>query len=512
MKIFLGLKMREYLLKRPMLLCAIICIAIAVAGYYSKTLLCVLGIFYAAIFTLAIIKKSDLKVYFCLFIIFLMFLNTTGLSTKIKSFEKISSEEQVLQTVVSDITYKSEDFNFAVFEVTDSSSNLKGQKITAAYSPKELELGDKAEITVKVKPLREDEYKSQYFAKGVYLEGDISKITPDTKNGDFILKAVSKTRDYIRKSLFSNMGYEEASTLCALVFGDKDYFTAEFEDNVRNAGVSHVMVVSGLHLSIFVAFTLSLTKRRYYNRYLKAAITVGIVFIVMAVCGFTMSIMRAGVTFIVAAVGTVLKKDNTPANTLGAATVLILITSPFSIFSVAFQLSLLSTYGILAVALPINEYLESREIIKSSALLKLFTSGLITLSATVLTLPVSIYYFGKVSLVGVITNVLISYAVSVALKLTVVGLAVNLVFGGVAEMIFALCEIVVKYVNFVINFLGSQKFSAISVPRHYCIYAIILIILIFYVLLACKKRIDMIKLNEMNEKIIFERGKRKKWR
>ena len=123
MKIFLGLKMREYLLKRPMLLCAIICIAIAVAGYYSRTLLCVLGIFYAAIFTLAIIKKSDLKVYFCLFIIFLMFLNTTGLSTKIKSFEKISSEEQVLQTVVSDITYKSEDFNFAVFEVTDSSSH-----------------------------------------------------------------------------------------------------------------------------------------------------------------------------------------------------------------------------------------------------------------------------------------------------------------------------------------------------------------------------------------------------
>ena len=504
--------MREYLIKRPMLLCAIVCIVISVAGYFSRTLLLVLGIFYAIIFMLAIIKKSDLKVYLCLFVIFLMFLNTIGVTSKIKSFENITYEDRTLLTVVKEITYKSEDFNFAVFEVCDPDSDLNGQKITAAYSPIYLELGDKAEITVKLKPVEENEYKSQNFAEGVYLSGDISKITVDSEKGDFVLKAVGKTREYIRKSFFSNMGYEEASTLCALVFGDKSYFSAEFYSNVKTAGVSHVMVVSGLHLSVFVAFFLGLTKKRYYNRYLKAAIMVGIVFVVMALCGFTMSIIRAGVTFIIAAVGMILKKDSTPANTLGAATVLILITAPFSIFSVALQLSLLSTFGIIAVAIPISEYVESRKLIKSPVLLKLFTSVLITVSAMVLTLPVTIYYFGTVSLIGALTNILISYAVSVVLKLAVVGLFVNLFFAFGAELIFILCETVIKYINFVITFLGSQKFSAVLVPERYCVYAIILIILIFYALLACKKRIDMIKLNRINQKILNEGGKRKKWR
>lgn len=54
-------------------------------------------------------------------------------------------------------------------------------------------------------------------------------------------------KNYITGVMFLNMSYSSAATLSAMTVGDKFYHSDEFTKSVRNSGVSHIMVVSGMH-------------------------------------------------------------------------------------------------------------------------------------------------------------------------------------------------------------------------------------------------------------------------
>ena len=307
------------------------------------------------------------------------------------------------------------------------------------------------------------------------------------------------------------MDYEEAVTLTALTVGDRSYLSDDFYGNVKAAGVSHVMVVSGMHLAIIVSLALRLTDKILYNRYLKAITVLLTVLFMSVLCGFTKSIVRAGLCYILYAVSIVLKRDNTPENTLGAAVSLILIAEPFTIFSISFQLSVLSTLGITAIAIPITDYLNQKH--SKVGIIMLFISPIVvTLSALIFTLPITVWIFGYISRVTVASHILITYAVSPALYFAAIGLILFPVIPILGHIFLLASSFVVKYINLVINGLGSLPFSVVRLGRYSFLFALLLLVSVLFALFACKHRQDMLKLKIMHEKIISEGGGKLKWR
>ena len=135
-----------------------------------------------------------------------------------------------------------------------------------------------------------------------------------------------------------------------------------------------------------------------------------------------------------------------------------------------------------------------------------------TLSASLLTLPITIYIFGYTSTVSVFTNLLISLAVTADIYLAVSALLLSSIFPFWSKFFFLPCSLVTRYVNLVINFLGSMPFSVIRLPEIFAFLAGILIFTVMWVLLACKNRINMLKLEEIRTKIIKEGGRKVRWR
>jgi predicted membrane metal-binding protein len=123
------------------------------------------------------------------------------------------------------------------------------------------------------------------------------------------------------------------------------------------------------------------------------------------------------------------------------------------------------------------KYFISRKIIKNRMIFILFSAVLTTLSATLLTLPVSIYAFGYVSNVSLFTNLAISFAINLVIWITVISLVINLMFPTVAGLMFEVCEPIVAYVNSVINEFGSIE-NAITVTPAYTLPIAIFIILL----------------------------------
>ncbi len=497
--------MLDYLRKRPMIISAVGCAVSAVCGFYFKSVLflCLILSIFVGIWYL---RKKNSTAITVMILIVIMNLSTAYELWQISSLGKLEYTTKTAEVCFVKTTYQKNNYCISEFEVIDGEIP-KGTKISLSHTPFYCETGEIITAQINLEGVRKD-YRVSQFSDGIYLSGKLESFNR-TEYKDVVLGTVENLRNYIRKWLFSNMSYESAATVSALVFGDKSYFSNDFYDNVRASGVAHVMVVSGMHLSVIVTLILKITERFIYNSKLKATVMLLTVLLLSAVCGFTKSILRAGVTYIVMALGILLKRSYTPENALGTAVTFILISSPFVVFNVGFQLSVLSTFGILAVASPVCEYLKGKlkGILKSLA-----DSAVLSLSAMLMTLPVVIYVFGYVSTVGVITNLFIAIPASFCLSAAVVSLVLSPLLPFVASVIMDICDIVVSYINFVINFMGSLSFSTVDVGKWGVIASVILIIFVLHSMLACKVKKDMLKLEEMNRKIMSERGSKHKWR
>jgi len=501
--------MIDYLTKRPMLLCGIICGLVAVLGYYLSITLLIFGILSVILIAYLLIKRRNPVLIFVLILIVIMVLNAVFTYSRVDKTLNYTDKTLRLTFVVCDIGHESADYNKAEVEIKNGVDAIKDKRVSVIYYD-HMQVGKTYTADIKFREI-DDEYKLMNYSNDIFFSGYLSNIKLEDGREDTVLIYTEKLRNYIRKTVFKYLRYDEAATLCALLFGDNSYFTDEFYGNVKAAGVSHVMVVSGMHLAVIVGFFTRHLNRFTFTKYIKAICIVGVVLFLTALCGFTMSMLRAGITYLFIAVSLLADRKNTPANTLGAAFTLILISSPFAIFNVAFQLSMLSTFGILAVAMPITDYLEQNDIIKSGVLKAIVFSAILSLSAFVMTLPVCIYIFGYVSVVGIITNLLISNVVTITICTAIIALILSPFSHFITALVMMPCYGMLKYTNFVINFFGNLPCATVSLPRYSVFFAIFLIILVFWILIACKNRRDVLKLEEVRSKIIKESGKRVKW-
>ena len=499
--------MKDYILKRPMLLCGILCSFLAVLGCYFKVLLPLFAAVITLFLIILIIKKSSASsvlVVMCVMAVIISLIYSHG---RADILSKLNNQESSCEFIVCEITYKGDNYYKADVQITDSEHLKSGTKITVSYMEDNLKMGDRAKGKLELKDLKDNDYKNLYYSNGVFLTASLKDYKVLDDGSDFVLTLIGKFRDYITKALFSNLNYSNAATASAIILGNDGYFTPSFNLDIKASGVSHVMVVSGMHLSTLVLMITFITERLFYNRYLRAVIMCLTVIFMIAVCGFTASMIRAGVTYFLMALALVLKRKGVPENTLGAAVTLILIASPFTILNIGFLLSVLATFGVVGVALPIVSFIRNRKIVKSKLLYLIISAITVNVSATVCTLPVTVSSFKCVSVVSVLSNLLISLAVDVILWSAVFGLALNVLYPALAKVAFLVTKVAASYINWAISFFGGLDFAVISVPGYAAIVFIVLIILIFYALLACKKRIDMVKLKEMRKKLALEGGK-----
>lgn len=502
--------MLDYIIKRPLLLSGIFCCFISVLAFYSSVAVVYLAAVLCFLIGILIYFKADARIIFTSVLIFAMCISTILSIKRIDSLKPHIGTKQRMQLTVCEVTYKSDEFYIATAQVMKSDRIRTGTKISVFYEPQNIKVGDRLECDIKLGEIDDGYLKRNSYSKGIFLRGNLSDITVIEGKNDILLYGAESIRNYIKTTLMKHMNYEEAATFCALIFGERGYFTDSFAEDVLASGLSHVMVVSGMHMAILVSLFTKLTEKLFYNRFVKAFVMILSVMGMSLLCGFTMSVLRAGITYILMALGIMLDRKGRPENTLGGALVIILLSSPFAIFSVSLQLSLLSTFGILVVALPMNERLKSNEKLNKFFRV-IITSANFSFSAMLLTMPVIIYVFGYISTVSVISNLLVSTVLSVALSLVIVALILNPIIPLVSGVIFIAAELLAKYINTVIEYMGNLSFAVKTVPKFWGYIAILMIFFVLTVLLACKKRNDVLKLKEMNEKIIREGGGKLKW-
>ena len=482
-------------MKRPMLFAAITVIIISIFAFYlDKTALIIpIGLIFIALAFL--VFKSFHQILLIAFLVATFTLVSFSEVKKVENMDLYSNYKFDMDLVAIEDSVNYGKINRVTVKNISPNKFADEEKFSLAFAgDKEITAGEKFTAKISVSSLKHSEYKASSYSEDIYAQLFLVEYR-ENLGVDKFYSRLQDVRDYITDTLHTNMSKESAATMCGITVGDKDYFSAEFKDNVKASGVSHVMVVSGLHLAIILGGFFSLIEKVCYNKYLKLLLSVGAVFILAAICGFSVSVVRAGIMFIIAAIAPVLGRDNDSLSSLSTALIFIMMFSPFAIFSVSLQLSMLATFGIIVIAPFYNSLICDKLKITNSIIKELVSIPINTLSATIMTMPIIVKAFGELSVVSPITNILITYAVTYALSINCVALVLNLipVIKYIAEGLFFVVDILTTYINLCINDWGNLKYSAIETEEVYFYFSIALIILLLLIIYACKRDVFLLQ-------------------
>jgi competence protein ComEC len=204
-----------------------------------------------------------------------------------------------------------------------------------------------------------------------------------------------------------------AAVMKALVIGDRTGISKELREAFNKSGMGHLLAISGLHVGIVASFSFLLFSRFFslsrtfldHAWTFKASALLSIVPVTLygLLAGMSPSTQRAVIMISVFLMTFLIRRRQDSINTLAIAALAILIFHPPALFSISFQLSFTAVFAILFGFSRMGKS-ETRFDTHFPIQKKISAFFLASLFAILGSLPLVMYYFNQVSLVGIFAN------------------------------------------------------------------------------------------------------------
>ena len=280
----------------------------------------------------------------------------------------------------------------------------------------------------------------------------------------------------------------------ALLLGDTTSFTYSQDRAFQVSGLRHVVAVSGLHVSILFSLIYLAFGR---NRVLNAVFGLPLLLIFAAMAGFTPSIVRACLMQGLILLAMLVDKEYDPPTALAFAVLVILVLNPMAVTSVSLQLSVGCMIGIFAFSEPLRQYILSfgglKEKVKGKSwkakvLRWLIGSVSVAISAMAVTTPLCAIYFGMVSLVSVLANLLTLWIVSFVFYGIMLACLFAVFYLPLGQAIARIVSWSIRYVLAVSGLLSDFPLAAVYTDSIYIVCWLVLSYVILCVFFFLKKK------------------------
>lgn len=264
-----------------------------------------------------------------------------------------------------------------------------------------------------------------------------------------------KIKNYIIKRIekIDNNEY-----LYAFILGKSSYINNENYENYKINGVTHLFALSGLHVTLFSGIILGILKRMKFNEEYSCFITSIFLIFFSFIAGFTPSILRAVIFFILSSINKIYYLFIKPKNILYLTFIILIMINPFYIYNTGFILSFTITYFILLL----NENIKIEGNIKSI----LIVSFLSFLSS----LPIVINLSYEINIIGFINNIIfIPLVTNIIFPFSLIVL-INNKLSLILHILTKIMEYISSISSHIINItIYFQKLSSIEIILYYCL-------------------------------------------
>lgn len=319
---------------------------------------------------------------------------------------------------------------------------------------------------------------------GYMYKPSIEKIMKP-KPGDWVLAVRNWFSERVRGLILE----PQANLGLSYLLGMKAGLPDDLDENLRTVGLVHIVVASGAHLSILIEIA-----RKIFGKLSRfAGLLFSVIFVVffMAMVGWTPSIMRAGIMTILTLLAWYVGRKFAPWRIILIVAAGTLLVSPMFIINLGWLLSFASFAGIMILGPRLTKFFYGEK--KPGFVAEIIIT---TLAATLMTLPIILYYYGTVSLISVVANLLILPTLPYAMGLVFL----TGVVAGVPLVETVAGFVATKILDFhimVVEFFGGMKSFLIEIEP-YQAWVFLIYLMIFAPLVIGLIRQKMVKLREEN--------------
>ncbi|CEJ72598.1 competence membrane protein [[Clostridium] sordellii] len=318
------------------------------------------------------------------------------------------------------------------------------------YSKKiNIKPGDIVEVSGKIKYYKE--LKFEDFNYGRYLKSNGYEGTIDIKsyrilNKNVIYSNIFKFKERISKSI-KYLYKDKSKFINSILIGEKENIDKETKEIFSKTGVSHILALSGLHVSILI--TIIGYSIGGINSFYKLILISIILCVYSIMVGQSPSIVRAIYYSLISYMGIFIFKRPDGISSLSFIGTILLINNPYIIYNMSFQLSFLATLSIIYF----YGYINSKIKIKLIAL---------TISANILTLPMIYLYFKNISLISIISNIVVVPFLSIIIYISILSAIILPISLTLSKIMVIINSLIIDFINQTLEMLYNLKFSYIE--------------------------------------------------
>ena len=440
---------------RPLFFCCALFMLAAVAGYAlplaGKWILGILLLSVAAIHMVVRLRKRDryravlgtvagLLAVLALFQSHMIFHGDTA--TRLHALEQTTVR---VEGVVTDRRgsggYMT---SYTVSLSSVDSVETQGLALLTCHYVSDLQPGFAVTLDATVIPLSEaagDGYDATTLVGDGYLIGLLSEteesVTITDENSTVLSVRAGKLRRALSARLALLMGKDAKGLPSALLLGDKSDLSPEVRRDFARAGVSHLLAISGLHMTLLFGILAGfLLLVRVPKR--ARAIALGISALgYLVLLGFPPSATRAVIMLGVTYIAHLLYEQAEPLTSLGLAGAVILAFTPYAVADAGFWMSFLATLGLVTLMPLITRWLTIRHASDPSLLrvllrgaVRIFTVLLVGMVAVSFTLSIVASVIGETSVLSPVSTLLLTPLCAVILVLSLLCIPfMNTAFG-----------------------------------------------------------------------------------
>ena len=314
-----------------------------------------------------------------------------------------------------------------------------------------IELKIRGEIKIPTKNRNFYGFNHKRYSDGQRMYGTVFakacaiKIGEKTKS-NAIIETGNNIRCRILGIIDKLLKKDEASILKGILISYVDELDAYTIENFRNLGLSHILCASGINVVYITMLVTKVLKKLKIRRRFINSLLIVILILYSLVVGFTPSITRAVIMAILTLLGDIFFYDARTISNLIIAAIIIIFINPFVIYNVAFLFSFVATLFIILFSGKIEKFMED---LKINPIVSGFFSTNIAVYIGIL--PIEVYSFNRLSLIGLFINTIIGIAHSGAIFFGLIMVAVGnlsyilakpiaFIAGSLTKFILIFCE------------------------------------------------------------------------
>jgi competence protein ComEC len=302
------------------------------------------------------------------------------------------------------------------------------------------------------------DYRAYYRSKGISKVINAESIDLIKENSAGILaSSLYLSREKVRAIIYSALPREEASILMGIITGDKSDIDEETRNDYIEAGLSHILSVSGLHVGFLMLLLTQVLKPFKPSKKTEGIIVSGVILYYILLIGAPLPSVRAFIMLLVLIAGKLIGRQYHLLSSVSFALLVILIFKPLSIHDTGFIISFSSMYSIAFLFEPVNNKLRRIPAILRSSLA-------LSVSVWLGLAPVLVHYFNYLSFVSIVVNVA---AVPLSFVITAagfVGVLTGVFFNKLAIYIFSVDYYFIKLLSFITHEASSLKLAGVHIP------------------------------------------------